>query len=53
MKSQSNTIPSLYAAPLQGFSFLLELFEAMPIVIFMRALQSSAKSTSGAVAKAR
>ncbi|WP_342619647.1 hypothetical protein [Rhodoferax sp. GW822-FHT02A01] len=44
MKSQIGSVNSIYSLPSQNFSFLVELFEAMPIVIFFKAVQDALKA---------
>jgi hypothetical protein len=46
MKSQVTSLTSLVSAPLQDFGFLGQLFEAMPIVIFIKAMQVAMKQTA-------
>lgn len=41
MKSQTSTTASLYSVPAHNFGILAELFAAMPIVIFFKAVQAA------------
>ena len=44
MKSQASTTSTPFSLPAQNFGFLAQLFEAMPIVIFIKAIQEAAKT---------
>lgn len=53
MKSQASSVTSPFPVPVYSFGFLGQLFEAMPIVIFFKAMQEAFKNTAQSSKTAR